>query len=193
MGSTKVSLLCFVIGLALFSMNVHVSEALEFVVGGKENSWRVPSAPDALNTWAEKERFKTGDVLVFKFDPKKDSVIQVQEGDYKKCITTKPIMEYKDSPAKVKLVESGAFYFVSGAEGSCDKGEKLAVKVLSHKHAGGSSAAPTPSATPSSSPSGSSSNVVPPPAEAPKGNAAGSMAIGVSSVVMTALVAVAMA
>ena len=44
-------------------MNVHVSEALEFVVGGKENSWHVPSAPDSLNAWAEKERFKTGDVL----------------------------------------------------------------------------------------------------------------------------------
>ena len=129
---------------------------------------------------------------VFKFDPTKDSVLQVQEGDYKKCITTKPITVYKDSPAKFKLVESGSFYFISGAEGSCDKGERLAVKVLSHKHAGGSSAAPTPSATPSS-PNGPSSNVVPPPAEAPKANAAGSMAIGVSGLVMTALVAVAMA
>ncbi|PWA37681.1 cupredoxin [Artemisia annua] len=112
--------------------------------------------------------------VVFKFDPTKDSVLQVQEGDYKKCITTKPIMKYKDSLAKFKLVESGAFYFISGAKES------------------GSSAAPTPSATPSS-PNGSSSNIVPPPAEAPKANAARSIIVGVSSMVMTALVAVAMA
>ncbi|GKA06949.1 early nodulin-like protein 1 [Tanacetum coccineum] len=117
-------------------MNVHVSKALEFVGGGKENSRCVPSALD-------EERFKTRDVLVFKFDPKK-------------CITTKPIMKYKESPAKFKLVESGAFYFISGAEGSCDKGEKLAVKYLSHKR------------------------VVPPPAEAPKANAARCTAIGVA-------------
>ncbi|PWA61300.1 early nodulin-like protein 11 [Artemisia annua] len=102
-------------------------------------------------------------------------------------------MKYKDSPAKFKLVESGAFYFINGAEGSCDKGQRLAVKVLSHKHAGGSCAAPTPSATPSSSPNGSSSNIVPPPAKAPKPNAARSINVGVSSMVMIALVAVAMA
>ena len=129
---------------------------------------------------------------MFKFDPTKDSVLQVQEGDYKKCITTKPITVYKDSPAKFKLVESGSFYFISGAEGSCDKGERLAVKVLSHKHAGGSSAAPTPSAT-LSSPNGSSSNIFPHHAEAPKANATRSIIVGVSSMIMTALVAVAMA
>ena len=126
---------------------------------------------------------------MFKFDPTKDSVLQVQEGDYKKCITTKPITAYKDSPAKFKLVELGAFYFISGAEGSGDNGERFAIKVLSHKHAGGSSDAPTPS----SSPNASSSNIVPPPAKAPKANTARSVTVGVSSMVMTALVAVAMA
>ncbi|PWA93099.1 early nodulin-like protein 11 [Artemisia annua] len=100
---------------------------------------------------------------------------------------TKPIMKYKDSPSKSKLVESGAFYFISGAEGSCDKGERLAIEVLSH--AGGSSAA----STPSSSPNGSSSNIVPPPANAPKANAARSIIVGVSSMVMTASVTVSMA
>ncbi|PWA35492.1 early nodulin-like protein 11 [Artemisia annua] len=102
-------------------------------------------------------------------------------------------MKDKDSTAKSKLVESGAFYFISGAEGSCDKGERLAVEVLSHKHAGGSSSASTPSATPSSSPNGSSSNIVPPPANAPKANAARSITVGVSSMVMTASVTVSMA
>lgn len=63
MASTRSSLLCLAMGLVLFSMNFDVSKATEFEVGGKENSWRIPTTANGLNEWAEKERFKIGDVL----------------------------------------------------------------------------------------------------------------------------------
>ncbi|KAK9078837.1 hypothetical protein SSX86_002895 [Deinandra increscens subsp. villosa] len=130
MGSTRFLLLC----LFSFSMSFVAHEATEFVVGGKEKSWAIPTSANVLNEWAEKERFKVGDVLVFKYDSKTDSVLEVEEGDYKKCIKTKPIHEHHDGNTAVKINESGTFYFISGVDGHCEKGEKLEVKVLSHKH-----------------------------------------------------------
>lgn len=62
MGSSRGFLLSFLIGLVLLSITLEVSEATEFAVGGK-NSWKIPSFANELNDWAQKERFKTGDVL----------------------------------------------------------------------------------------------------------------------------------
>ncbi|KAF5788154.1 putative Phytocyanin domain, cupredoxin [Helianthus annuus] len=157
MGSSRFFMLCFIAGLVSFSMNVDAHEPKEFLVGGKENSWRIPTTPNVLNEWAEKQRFKVGDVLVFKYDSKTDSVLIVEEGDYKKCNKMKPIQQYNDGITRIKIVESGAFFFISGANGHCEKGEKLEVKVLSHKHS-----SPPPSLPPKSSPS-----MVPPPAQTP--------------------------
>ncbi|KAL7239253.1 hypothetical protein ACSBR2_005200 [Camellia fascicularis] len=41
--------------------------------------------------------------------------------------------EHKDDNTKVKLNRSGPFYFISGEEGHCDKGQKLIVVVMSAK------------------------------------------------------------
>lgn len=74
-------------------------------------------------------------VLVWKYDSKKDSVLQVNKKDYVTCNTSSPIEEYKDgNNTKVELHKSGPFYFISGAEGNCEKGQKLIVVVMSHKH-----------------------------------------------------------
>lgn len=39
------------------------SEAREFIVDGKENSWKIPSSPNEFNKWAEKTRFRIGDYI----------------------------------------------------------------------------------------------------------------------------------
>ncbi|KAI3803088.1 hypothetical protein L1987_31236 [Smallanthus sonchifolius] len=177
MGPTRFFLLCFITGLVSFSMNFDVHEGAEFLVGGKENSWRIPTSPNGLNEWAEKERFKVGDVLVFKYDSKTDSVLEVEEGDYNKCNKMKPIHEYHDGNTTVKINESGAFFFISGANGHCEKGLKLEVKVLSQKHS-----SPPPALPPKDSPT-----VYPPPAltpaESPK-SGSDVRVIGISTVIM---------
>lgn len=61
-------------------------------------------------------------------------MLQVSKEDYLSCNTSNPIEEYKDGETKVKLDRSGPFYFVSGAEGHCEKGQKLIVVVLSPRH-----------------------------------------------------------
>jgi len=73
-------------------------------------------------------------LTVWKYDGQKDSVLQVTKEAYAACNTTNPIEEYKDGNTKVKLDKSGPFYFISGAEGHCEKGQKIVVVVLSQKH-----------------------------------------------------------
>ncbi|KAK6927644.1 Phytocyanin domain [Dillenia turbinata] len=112
------------------------SEAKELLVGGSSDAWKIPesSQSHSLNEWAADHRFLIGDYLVWKYDSNKDSVLQVTRDSYLKCNTSDPIAEYKDGNTKVKLDHSGPFYFISGAAGQCDKGQKLIVVVLSSRH-----------------------------------------------------------
>lgn len=77
-------------------------------------------------------------------------MLEVKEEDYKSCNISKPIVEYNDGDTKVPLNRSGPFYFISGAEGHCQKGLKLAVVVMSNRHSDGTHQSPAaaPSAPP---------------------------------------------
>ncbi|XP_073109474.1 early nodulin-like protein 15 [Elaeis guineensis] len=121
--------------LILLFINIG-SEAREHLVGGNTKAWKVPSSTsESLNQWAGATRFQVGDSLVWKYDGEKDSVLQVRREDYLSCNTSSPVAEHKDGTAVVKLHWSGPYYFISGAEGACEKGEKLIVVVMSERHA----------------------------------------------------------
>ncbi|KAI4377286.1 hypothetical protein MLD38_014944 [Melastoma candidum] len=106
----------------------------EFEVGGEETSWKLPSSSSVYSQWAQRNRFLVGDVLVWKYDGKSDSVLEVTKQDYDECNTWRPIATYEDGNTKMTLKHSGAFYFISGAEGHCQKGQKVEVIVLSQHH-----------------------------------------------------------
>ncbi|XP_073158529.1 early nodulin-like protein 14 [Henckelia pumila] len=121
---------CLPLLLSLFV----ISEAREFVVGGNKNKWQVPSSSDEFNKWASKIRFQIGDSIVLKYDSKKDSVLEVTEENYVNCNKSNPIEYYSDGNTKIALDKSGPFFFISGAEGHCEKGQKLEIKVMSANH-----------------------------------------------------------
>ncbi|KAJ8561159.1 hypothetical protein K7X08_027349 [Anisodus acutangulus] len=101
----------------------------------KTDSWKVPSSEsDSLNRWAEKSRFLIGDSLVWKYDGKTDSVLEVNKRDYVTCNTSSPIAVYNDGNTKIVLDHSGAYYFTSGAKGHCEQGQKLIVVTLSENN-----------------------------------------------------------
>ncbi|KAK4274499.1 hypothetical protein QN277_017707 [Acacia crassicarpa] len=147
--------------LVLLFLLFGLSAAREILVGGKPDAWIIPSSQsDSLNQWAERSRFQVGDHLVWKYEGGKDSVLQVSKEDYVNCKTSNPIGEYSDGNTKVKLDRPGPFYFISGANGHCEKGQKLVVIVLTprNRHMGispapspaefeGPAVAPTSSAT----------------------------------------------
>ncbi|KAI6682464.1 hypothetical protein NL676_036345 [Syzygium grande] len=147
MAHLKVFTLPVLVSMVIFS-SIN-AEARQFVVGGKENSWEVPTCPSQLNQWAQGNRFQVGDILIFKYDKNADSVLEATKEDYAGCNTAKPLKEYKDGDTKLKLERSGPYYFISGAEGHCQKGQKLEVVVMSEKHSPkGAPSAPTEAPAP---------------------------------------------
>ncbi|KAJ8751854.1 hypothetical protein K2173_026052 [Erythroxylum novogranatense] len=125
------------------------SEARDLLVGGRTDAWKIPSSQsESLTQWAQRLRFVVGDSLLWKYDSQKDSVLEVTKDAYDSCNTTSPIQEYKDDNTKVKLDRPGPFYFISGAEGHCGKGQKLIVVVITPRHRQTAfSPAPSPSSS----------------------------------------------
>lgn len=82
---------------------------------------------------------------MWKYDESKDSVLQVTKRDYVNCNTSSPIAAHNDGNTKVKLENSGPYYFISGAKGHCEKGQKLIVVVLSEKRRRFMGISPAPS------------------------------------------------
>ncbi|KAG9158954.1 hypothetical protein Leryth_013321 [Lithospermum erythrorhizon] len=128
----------------LFSSSQLVS-AFEYKAGDK-TGWIVPPPNDTnfYNHWASQKRFKPGDTIRFKY--KKDSVMEVMEEDYTRCNSTRPTLFSNTGNSIYSLDRSGYFYFISGASGHCQKGQKMVVKVMtldqeSNSGAGGKSAA----------------------------------------------------
>ncbi|KAL2335235.1 hypothetical protein Fmac_016448 [Flemingia macrophylla] len=101
----------------------------EFQVGGSKE-WVVPSANDTnfYNDWASNNRFHVGDTISFKY--KKDSVMEVGGADYTSCNATHPTLFSNSGNSVFKLDHSGTFYFISGASGHCERGQKMIVRVM---------------------------------------------------------------
>ncbi|KAK7329923.1 hypothetical protein VNO77_24105 [Canavalia gladiata] len=144
--------------LVIICLLIYCSHAKEYVVGGSENSWKVPlPSPDSLNHWANTHRFRIGDVLIFKYDKRTESVHVVNDTDYSHC-NTKGLQHvvFNDGNTKVSLTRSGPKHFISGTQAHCMMGLKLSVFVMPNKtkkkpHS------PPPSPSPLPSPSQSSS------------------------------------
>ena len=84
--------------------------------------------------------------VVWTYDKEKDSVLKVRREAYISCNTSDAIEEYNGGNTKTTLDKSGPHYFISGAEGHCEKGQKVIVVVLSQRHRlVGVSPAPSPS------------------------------------------------
>ncbi|KAA8530154.1 hypothetical protein F0562_004863 [Nyssa sinensis] len=107
----------------------HVS-SFEFQVGDT-TGWIVPPANDSkiYNDWASEKRFQVGDSVRFRYG--KDSVMEVSESEYKKCNSTHPNFFSNTGNTVFKLDRSGLFYFISGASGHCQRGQRMIVKVMS--------------------------------------------------------------
>ncbi|XP_018461851.1 early nodulin-like protein 11 [Raphanus sativus] len=161
--------------LLLTTVSHAASKPRMILVGGYVGSWKVPDSPsNTLNHWAEANRFKVGDVLVWAYDAKVDSVLQVTKEDYDSCNTSKPLKQFNDGDTKFKLDNSGPYFFISGAPGSCTKGERIHLVVLAERNnvGAGSRDFGSPKVSPVSSPPASTH------APAPAPNAAVGLKVG---------------
>ncbi|KAE8771345.1 Early nodulin-like protein 1 [Hordeum vulgare] len=141
-----------------------------FTVGGVERGWRQPApGEETYNHWATKNRFHVGDFLRkhppcrgraclhlaceyvmgltqvradFRYDSN-DSVLVVTRDDYKRCGTDRPVLRLEGGEARFRLERSGFLYFISGAPGHCDAGQRFTLRVMAERDNGGGGAPPT--------------------------------------------------
>ncbi|KAL8145271.1 early nodulin-like protein 15 [Apium graveolens] len=169
---------CLAVVLVLLS----ACEAREFVVG-KEKSWKIPSdSQSSYNDWASSQRFVKGDHLVFKYDGKADSVVEVNYDGYKNCNAQKPyaLKSFNDGDTKIKLNGPGPYYFISGNTDNCEKGEKLEVMLVKERH---HHISPAPAPTPSTTTTTTTPNQAPAPAPASGGSSLKNGVLGSVAVV----------
>ncbi|KAL5223150.1 hypothetical protein ABZP36_027863 [Zizania latifolia] len=122
----------FMVVLALAAV-VSSSEAYVFYAGGRDG-WVVDPA-ESFNHWAERNRFQVNDTIVFMRDYEvSGSVLQVTEPDFDACRTSNPVRRLENDVVAGRSVfrfdRSGPFFFISGDEGRCQKGQKLYIIVM---------------------------------------------------------------
>lgn len=67
------------------------------------------------------------------FKYRKDSVMKVNETDYKRCNSSHPNFFSNTGDTLFTFDYSGPFYFISGASGHCEMGQRMIVKVMSEE------------------------------------------------------------
>ncbi|KAL3636796.1 hypothetical protein CASFOL_019095 [Castilleja foliolosa] len=144
---------------------IQESHAFDFKVGGSIG-WTAPKDPNGAtyNLWAEKNRFQTGDTLLFVYATGHDSVLHVTKDDYANCNTDSPLEKFTDGHTVFKFNQSGPHYFISGVVDNCHKNEKLVVIVMADRSKNNGTVT-----TPSPSPTPDSDKVSSPPSPAPAG------------------------
>jgi hypothetical protein len=102
---------------------------------------------------------------------KNDSVLVVTRDDYKVCRGDRPALRLDGGEeARFRLERSGSLYFISGAPGHCDAGQRLTVRVMA-QHDDSGDAASSPAEDPALSPSGTSTTPGAVPKTPPRGKA----------------------
>ncbi|CAI0436501.1 unnamed protein product [Linum tenue] len=160
----------------LMLLSLQQASAFQFTVGGAKG-WTVPDNSSALNynSWAERNRFSTGDSILFMYNPDRDSVLEVSKGDYDNCTTTSPVGTYSDGHTLYTFNHSGAHYFISGNRDNCLNNEKVVVVVLADRSKNGTAPAASPPSPQSPSPAPAMDQSPPPgivqltPAQSPEG------------------------
>jgi hypothetical protein len=59
-----------------------------------------------------------------------DSVLVVNHDDYKQCSTDAPLSRFTDGDTRFTFDRFGLFYFVSGAPGHCEAGQRMIARVM---------------------------------------------------------------
>ncbi|CAM0877096.1 unnamed protein product [Alopecurus aequalis] len=143
--------LCVVaVACALLTVvSASASQPKVITVGGEARGWRQPApGEETYNHWASRNRFHVGEFLYFRY-AMNDSVLLVTREDYKLCRADRPALRLDGGEeARFRLERSGFLYFISGAPGHCDAGQRITVRVMAQHDAGGGFDANAPALSP---------------------------------------------
>jgi hypothetical protein len=72
--------------------------------------------------------------VFFKYKKGSDSVLVVNQDNYNTCNKKNPIKKLEDGDSEFSFDKSGPFFFITGKDQNCEKGQKLTVVVLAVWH-----------------------------------------------------------
>ncbi|XP_019157506.1 PREDICTED: umecyanin-like [Ipomoea nil] len=151
--------MALVITLVATAAMLHGSSAQTTHVVGDTTGWTIPTNGGAstYSTWASRNTFTVGDILVFRFPTGAHDVTQVSRAGFDGCNATNPISQNTNGPANITLTTAGQHYYICSFPGHCGIGQKLAINVSAAASTAPatqpSAAASPPRATPAPVPS----------------------------------------
>ncbi|KAM7474634.1 hypothetical protein LguiB_021877 [Lonicera macranthoides] len=109
--------------VCLLVLRFETARAAPHTVGGTRG-W-------TFNTvdWPKGQTFKTGDTLVFNYNPTYHNVVAVDYAGYNNCKTPKGAKIYKSGKDQIKLVK-GKNFFICNFPGHCESGMKIAINAV---------------------------------------------------------------
>ncbi|CAM0877098.1 unnamed protein product [Alopecurus aequalis] len=156
----------------LTAVSASPSQPKVITVSGEARGWRQPTpGEETYNYWASRNRFhkmvsstevrKLILFIYFRY-AMNDSVLLVTRDDYKLCRGDRPALRLDGGEeARFRLERSGILYFISGALGHCDGGQRITVRVMAQHDAGGGFDAVAPALSPGGGPTTPGSGAVP--------------------------------
>lgn len=177
----KSSILVLLVAMTLCVACCGAGAGVDYKVGGSDG-WIVPVD---YNQWSSAKEFHVGDTLLFSYNNQFHNVMQVTEQDFNACNSSSAMATYSSGSDRITLERPGHYYFLCGAPGHCEAGQKVNIEVnLPHSFPSPSPApyglslpsTPHPVESsflgPSPAPSGLSSPSTPHPVERPPSSAA---------------------
>ncbi|CAB4317260.1 unnamed protein product [Prunus armeniaca] len=95
---------------------------------GDSDGWTSRGLVD-YNNWASTKDFHVGDTLIFAYNNQFHNVMQVSDQDFESCNATSAISSYTSGSDTITLKRPGHYYFLCGAPGHCQAGQKVDIKV----------------------------------------------------------------
>ncbi|CAN6586599.1 unnamed protein product [Malus baccata var. baccata] len=95
---------------------------------GDSDGWTSRGLVD-YNKWASTKEFHVGDTLIFAYNSQYHNLMQVTKQDFESCNTTAAITVYTSGSDTITLRRPDHYYFLCGAPGLCQAGQKVDIKV----------------------------------------------------------------
>ena len=151
MAGKQVCLLMAIVVIAGISSICSAQRA--HIVGGT-TGWTIPPSTTFYTTWASRETFQVGDVLVFNFPTNQHTVAEVNQANLNSCNTANTIgAVHTTGPTNITLT-AGTHHYICTIGTHCTGGQRLTV-VATGPSAATPAAEPTPAggaATPATGP-----------------------------------------
>ncbi|XP_047951174.1 mavicyanin-like [Salvia hispanica] len=146
-----------------------VSNLAQFSFGavhkvGESAGWTTIANVD-YKQWAISKSFQVGDIIVFEYNSQFHNVMRVTHAEYKSCNVSSPITTHTSGNDSIVIDTHGHHFFVCGAPGHCQAGQKVdinvprAPSVAAPSPLGSASATPAPPLAPGAPPPSSGASL----------------------------------